>query len=372
MEHIMRNFVAIAVVLIGLAAVALADMPQYAIIDLGVVNAGDYGAQGLGISPGGVCSGRSLGSPTTGFTWTAAGGLVALETFAERSYYAANGANDSGLVAGTATTTPYGSSPLPVLWTNGVVSQLALPSGQSYGHGEDVNDARLAVGSIGSGVGQRGILWDDGSPAIITTTTGDGEYMVSAFGVNNAGMIAGYGWDPDNAARNVGLLYDVANDVMMEVPPLADDNGTIAFGISESGSVVGSSSYNQADSLPFIWDAVNGTREIPLPTGASQGKATGANTAGWVVGTASGVYALPYLYDGTQTYRLQDLIDPASGWDLSTNTSSSAQGISEDGTIVGTGILDGAPRAYAMVLIPEPGSLGLLLVAGLSLLRGRR
>jgi hypothetical protein len=50
------------------------------------------------------------------------------------------------------------------------------------------------------------------------------------------------------------------------------------------------------------------------------------------------------------TYRLQDLLPPGSGWDISTNTSSSALGISENGTIVGTGIHNGQTHAYAMIL----------------------
>ena len=53
-------------------------------------------------------------------------------------------------------------------------------------------------------------------------------------------------------------------------------------------------------------------------------------------------------FDGRTTYRLADLIDPASGWDLATNTSSSALGIADDGTIVGTGVYHGQVHAYAM------------------------
>jgi hypothetical protein len=78
------------------------------------------------------------------------------------------------------------------------------------------------------------------------------------------------------------------------------------------------------------------------------------------VGTAGGVYAVPFLYDGEQTYALADLLPPGSGWDLDTNTSSSAMGISEDGIIVGSGVLDGAVRAYA--LIPDHGVAALLQV----------
>src|SRR5204863_6091461 len=90
-------------------------------------------------------------------------------------------------------------------------------------------------------------------------------------------------------------------------------------------------------------------------TGTSQGSARAVNSAGWVVGNDSSAFSIPFLYDGTNTYRLADLIPPNSGWDLSMNTSSSALGISEDGVIVGTGVHNGETHAYAMVPVaPSP------------------
>jgi Dockerin type I domain len=73
------------------------------------------------------------------------------------------------------------------------------------------------------------------------------------------------------------------------------------------------------------------------------------NSAGWVVGNDSSAFSIPFLYDGTTTYRLADLLPNGSGWDLSMNTSSSALGISDNGVIVGTGVHNGATHAYAMV-----------------------
>ena len=101
--------------------------------------------------------------------------------------------------------------------------------------------------------------------------------------------------------------------------------------------------------MPFIWSDQNGIVAIPLASGTSLGQAQGANSSGWVVGTDGGVFAVPFLYDGTNTYRLQDLIPANSGWDLSMNTSSSAMAISENNIIVGTGVHNGETHAYAMV-----------------------
>jgi uncharacterized membrane protein len=126
-------------------------------------------------------------------------------------------------------------------------------------------------------------------------------------------------------------------------------NGALAFGVSNTGFVVGSSMLNQGSGLPFIWSDKNGIMAIPLAVGTTQGSARAVNSAGWVVGNDSSAFSIPFLYDGTNTYRLADLIPPNSGWDLSMNTSSSALGISEDRIIVGTGVHNGETHAYAMV-----------------------
>jgi uncharacterized membrane protein len=112
---------------------------------------------------------------------------------------------------------------------------------------------------------------------------------------------------------------------------------------------------NQGSGLPFIWSDNGGIVAIPLAPDTSQGSARGVNSAGWVVGDDSSAFSIPFLYDGTTTYRLADLIPPNSGWDLSMNTSSSALGISEDSVIVGTGVHNGDIHAYAMVPVaPSP------------------
>src|SRR5262245_1881765 len=100
------------------ASVAVAQ-PQYTIVNLGTVNAADSFVQGVGISPGGVAFGRSIGSVTRAFSWTQGGGIVGLGTIAGRNFYVANGANDNGVVVGNGATTLSGSSALPIIWNNG-------------------------------------------------------------------------------------------------------------------------------------------------------------------------------------------------------------------------------------------------------------
>jgi hypothetical protein len=258
-------------------------------------------------------------------------------------------------VVGTGATTAFGSGRLPLIWQNGAVSQLPLPVGETLGDANSVNASTVAVGSVNGGSLQRGVIYSGGSATVITQTTTNGSYFLTAFGINDSGRIVGQGIDPTNAARNVGIVYDIGQNMAFEVGALPGMNGALAFGVSNTGYVAGSSMLNQGSGLPFIWSDKGGIVAIPLATGTSQGSGRAVNSTGWVVGNDSSAFSIPFLYDGTTTYRLADLIPPNSGWDLSMNTSSSALGISEGGVIVGTGVHNGETHAYAMVpMSPTP------------------
>ena len=349
------RFIAITVALLSImiTSAATATTPQYQIYDIGVIDAGDDASQAFGVSHGGIPVGRSIRTGgSQAFTWTLKGGIVGLPNLAGRNHAVANSANDSGVVVGTAATTLFGSDRLPIMWLNGAVSQLPLPAGETLGDAKSVNASGVAVGSVDGGSNQRGAIYTGAGGAIITQTTPTGCFFVTAFGINDSGRIVGQGIDPNNAARNAGIVYDIGQNSAFEVGALAGFNGALAFGVSNTGYVVGSSMLNQGSGLPFIWSDQGGMVAVPLATGTSEGSARAVNSAGWVVGNDSSAFSIPFLYDGTNTYRLADLIPPNSGWDLSMNTSSSADGISDDGVIVGTGVHNGETHAYAMAPAP--------------------
>lgn len=338
------------------SAASAAAAPQYQIFDIGIIQAGDTASQGFGVSAGGVAVGRSVRSGgSQAFRWTQGGGLVGLPNLAGRNFAVSNDANENGIVVGTAATTLFGSSRLPVIWNNGVVSQLPLPAGETLGDANGVNASGIAVGSVDGGSLQQAVIYNGASATVITQTTSTGCFFVTAFGINDSGRIVGTGIDPNNAARNVGMVYDMGSGSAFEVGALPGANGALAFAVSNNGHVVGSSMMNQGSGLPFIYSDGAGIRPIPLATGTSQGSARGVNSAGWVVGQDSSAFSIPFLWDGGTTYRLADLIPAGSGWDLDMNTSSSALGISDDGVIVGTGVHNGEVHAYAMVPVgPTP------------------
>ncbi len=227
-----------------------------------------------------------------------------------------------------------------------------------------MNASAIAVGSVDAGSTQQAAIYAGNLASVITQTTPSGCFFTTAFGINDSGLIVGTGIDPGNAARNVGMVYQNGGSSASEVGALSGANGALAFGVSNAGHVVGSSMMNQGSGLPFIWTQAGGISGIPLPVGTSQGSARAVNSNGWVVGTASSAFAIPFLYDGANTHRLADLIPVGTGWDLSTNTSSGALGISDNNIIVGTGVFNGAVHAFAMVPVATTSVGGRIMTAG--------
>src|ERR1044071_8886591 len=125
------HLIAITAALLAVATVpaAKAGPPEYQIYDIGVIDAGDTASQGFGVSDGGIGVGRSIrSSGSQAFSWTLGGGIVGLPNLAGRNHAVSTSATDSGITVGTAATTLFGPSRLPVVWQSGAVSQLPLPA----------------------------------------------------------------------------------------------------------------------------------------------------------------------------------------------------------------------------------------------------
>jgi probable HAF family extracellular repeat protein len=355
--------------------------PLYNIVDIGVIHVGDPASQGFRISPNGIVTGRNYGSPfpsnSQAYSWTQGGGLAALPVYVTtnpvRNFDVGNGVNNAGIVVGAGGTTASVANPLPLMWQGGVASQIPLPTGQTFGVANDINSSNVIVGSVNGGSSQIAFISSGGNSSVITTLTPAGARCVTAFSINDAGTAVGVGIDPNNAVRNVPFVYDSVYNTATEVPPLPGKDGGIAFDVSEAGQIVGTSTLGQGTGTAFYWSQTTGTVPIPLVNGTSSNSARGVNSNGWVVGNAGGAFSVPWLWDGTQSYRLQDLIPTDAGWDLSHNTSNAALGISESGVIVGTGVIGPDTHAFAMIpVVPEPTSLAGAAAAGLLPLIRRR
>lgn len=338
--------------------------PSYRILPL--VLPGQSNSSGTGISSSG--SHVAGTSNQTGISWTESGGTVALNALPGRSFSLVQDINDHGVVVGTGATTFFGSSPLPVVWNGIVAAQLPLPAGQTLGRAFSVNNSTEAVGSVNAGSLERAAKFTTGSSTVLTQTMANGGPLVTAYANNDAGRIVGQAWDPTNAAVTLGFYLDPGDAVAHSVGALSSrgHNSSIAFALSDNGFIAGASSLNSGvDTRPFLWSDTHGMQEIPIPAGMSFGSARGVNTSGWVVGNMSAATSIPFLFTGTNTYQLHDLLEPVTGvgWDLVSGTSNAALGIGDNGVITGRGLLNGQITGFVMLPVPEPNSTCCLLLA---------
>jgi uncharacterized membrane protein len=343
------------------------SQPIYTIVHLGTVQPGDTAATGQGISPNGTyVAGYSTATGVSrGLLWTNPGGSVGLPPLASpaRNFSFPQGVNDHGVAVGFGSTTAFFSGPLPVLWKNGVASQLPLPAGEGAGRAYSVNANEIAVGSVGGGSAEFATTFTMANATVLSQTMPNGGVLKTAYAINDSGRIVGQALDPTNAAVTKGFYLDAGDLVATDIGALPGQNSAIPFAVSSNGLIAGTSSLNSgAGSLPFLWSESAGMMAVPLPAGTTQGGARGVNASGWVVGTASSATAVPFLFDGTATYSLQSLILNPGGWDLVSGTSNGAFGISDTGIITGRGLLNGEIRGFAMIPVPEPSGMFLVCV----------
>ncbi|HMN97503.1 MAG TPA: dockerin type I domain-containing protein [Phycisphaerales bacterium] len=355
----LRGGAAASVTALWATATLLAGAPTFTIVDLGLVAGDHVGSQALGISPGGVVTGRSVKSFETGevaFIWTAPIGMVGLPELADPALPFAVGraVNDRGSVVGVASIDAGGAKPRPVAWTGASAMLLPLPPGESVGRALAINAAGVIVGSVGSLV-EKGAVYSLDSVTIVATTTRQGAFLQTGLGINDAGRIVGLGVDPKDLAIDIGYLLDPGAQAFA-IGSLPSGNGALCIALSNAGHVGGGSNFDGGPNLPFIWHDRDGFTAVPLPPQTDQGAVAGVNSSGRAVGTAAGNTSIPFYFDGTTTHRLADLIPPESGWDFTGSTFATATGISEGGVIVGTGSYRGAARAYAM--FPAPTCAG--------------
>ncbi len=343
----LRTLVALAAGLLVSAPVMA--QPSYEIISLGQAGESASGGQAVSIG-GGFAAGFTVTSQDDALLWSAVGGATVLPDEPTRPYSAPWSVNDAGTIVGIGATTFFGSSALPVMWKNGTATALPLPPGETLGRAYSVNNSELAVGSVDGGSLEQAATFTETVGTTITQTMPDGGTLRTAYGVNDAGRIVGQALDPANAAITRGFYLDPGDASATDIGALPGQNSAIAFAVSSDGRIAGGSSVNSgANTMPFVWSESGGMTAIPLPAGTSTGSARGVNADGWVVGTAGGVFAVPFLYDGTSTHRLHDLIPAGSGWDLATGTSNGAFGIADDGTIVGRGLHNGDLTGFVLV-----------------------
>jgi uncharacterized membrane protein len=289
-------------------------------------------------------------------------------------YAPANGISPTGIAVGEAAKYVAGNSdPVgfsAVKWdANGVPTELAMPAQYRYSSATAMNASGVAVGSVDTDQisgRPRAVRWDAAGNmtmlAAFPTATGFSA-DTRADRITNTGWVLGVA---QRAFREwVPALWDPQGN-LVDLHWLGYSSGDLQFvlgrDVNNSGQVVGSDA---------IYDAAGRT-----PLENSQ-QAWAINDSGMAAGSVrfnDTTHAAVWRPDGS-AIDLNALIDPSSGWELT-----SARDISNTGWVSGIGRYDpdrGGPEdAYVrgfLLQVPEPSSAAVAaLAAGACLLRRRR
>jgi len=292
---------------------------------------------------------------------------------------------------------------VPTLWQNGQPIALPIPSGYLAGVSA-INSNGVSIGTLQTQTGSLSpILWQNGQAQKLDNL---GLPDVVPTGINNAGTIVGYGSDLENGidvattwtngkATALGSSYTAAYGINNagQILVIGEQNGDTVWSLlsgdratpitpptgttmaarflDDAGDVVGDIFHPDTQTNEaFIWR--NGVFDVlPSLPGDTLEIAYGVNDSGVVVGsggTPDGIGHALMWKDG-QVIDLDSLIPSNLGWE-----GLSPLVIADDGTIIGTGSLNGEITGFELTpaAVPEPASLAILALGATALLRRRR
>jgi hypothetical protein len=151
---------------------------------------------------------------------------------------------------------------------------------------EDINNRGDAVGRA-SGVGGRAIVFPGlGGPTFLGPLPGGIE--AGAFGVNESGIVVGYSKDGFSAATPVYWPGYASAPVPLGIGGSAPNSSTTATDVNENNLIVGFiGSPSGTLDKPGYWDLSGTFTQLALPAGATGGQAQAVNDNGDIVGHAT-------------------------------------------------------------------------------------
>jgi probable HAF family extracellular repeat protein len=219
-------------------------------------------------------------------------------------------------------------------WTpQGTPTDLGLlPNGRSS-QALAVNDRAWVAGYGQTGSSTHAFVWQASQGMRDLGSLGSGNSY--GFGLNNKGQVVG-------SANGVAVMWDTQR----KIHDLGAGAGSVAYGINGSGDVVGN-----AANFAFVWTPGRGVRHLAMAPNATSATAASINERGLIVGsetltdTSGNLSSHAALWHKDTLIDLNSLVDPSSGWLLTTATA-----INNHNQVVGTGLLNGQPRGFLLDL----------------------
>ncbi len=376
--------IAVAFALAMGSGTAVAVQP-YSITDLGTLGA-DSGSLGINNLGQVVGTSRSVaGGDYHGFLWLpeAAYGLSAgindMESLPGFPGSAAIDINDSGQIVGNLQ--PTGGPVRTFIWDEiGGMTEIPNTLGGTGVELFDINNSGQVAGSahIDAGGTIRAVLWEDG---VGMTDLGILSGGWSSYGkdVNNLGQVVGtssysngstgdhvFLWLPEAAYGLAAGINDLGS-----LPGYTNSEGRT---INDLGQIAGWAYGNDKEALLWLPEPAYGLQAGMNNIGGLPGYEhtviRDINNSGQIVGYAAigGTEPRAVLWENGVFYDLNNLVPTDSSYELI----QTASAINDNGQIACTAVLDGTYRAILLTPIPEPATLGLLLIGSLALLRRRR
>lgn len=355
-----RHFVLASVTALVVACTVAAQ----SITNLGVIEPGASLSRAVGVSSDGTyVAGYSGGGPAgqRAFRWSATGGFELFGQPNSTTPYGISG--DGSTIVGQANSFAF-------RWSQGSTQAIG---GSGWFATAANSDASVIVGSGGTGV-TSALRWVNGTQQFLGNLGSGGGS--TAWGVSSDGStIVGEAGSPDGYRafrwRPVGGMASIGT--------LAGGNASWAYGVSGDGSAIVGASTSTVGLRAVIWTEAGGMESLGVMAGGTYSSATAISTDGRLVvgfgGLADSQQAAFIHHESLGMVSLMDyLIDSGvnmSGWDAL----SKATAVSADGRfVVGNGIFNGAERAFIadIGVIPAPGAIALLGIAGLTGSRRRR
>ena len=281
--------------------------------------------------------------------------------------------NDSGQIVGKAAISAGISN--PAYWdSTGVTDCGSL--GTNGGFANDINEAGQVVGSswFGTGIAKsHSFVWTKAGGMEDYGNAGAGNQQAGWNAINNNGVLAGTAYvlfSPFKAS-----MGSIGRPGVTLISPPGQFSTGMALAVNDAGTIVGYQNHGSGSPSPVIFNGDGTVQFLDITALAlTEGWAQDINSDGTIVGRAFGSDELGnqisksfVIADGV-TYDLSSLIDPSTGW----TTFFEAAGINDLGQIVGEGIYNGEITGFVMTPVPEPATMGILVLAAPGLLIRRR
>lgn len=366
----LRNFIFTA--LAGLAAAASAvAQPRYAVTDLGVLpGASSSSARNLNDRGEvvGYCSPATPDFNQIAFVWRN-GTMRSLGLLRDGNYSMATAINGNGVITGDGDT----GNIRPQSWVtsaNGL--QNIFPNNGGNTHTVFIGNNGMIGGyytkSLGGWVSSwKGAIWtpDPKDPRKYRTTDlpalpGGINPKATAsipMAFNQVGQAAGYA-QTDVIGQHACFWNNDAAHSIVDLGVFGDDWSSLAYGMNDLGQVVGTS-HPPFGSRPVVWnnDASHTPIALPLLPGDNYGAATAINNLGHVIGSSAlaatdtwniGAGRFVVWREGG-VFDLQSSLDAltGAGW-----TITEVSAINNLGQIAGSGVHNGASRAFLLTPMP--------------------